>query len=80
MAFIFWIVAGIQDDILISLSILSFNANIESTESNPVHLQEAIAFDFHCKAFKDVWTLWCVHKMEKELQWKMGALKNWRKC
>lgn len=56
--------------------LLFLNTNIEITENNPVHLQEAIIFDFHYQVFKGVWALSYLDKIEKEVQWKMGALKN----
>lgn len=48
--------------------ILSFNTSIKNSENRPVHLQEAIAFYFHYKAFKDVWVLSYLDKMEEEVQ------------
>lgn len=55
--------------------ILSFKINSESTENSPVYLQEAF-FYFPYEAFKNVWALSYLDKSEKEVQWKMGALKN----
>lgn len=55
--------------------IFYFNTNIEGTENNPVPPARG-CFDFHYKAFKYVWALSYLDKMEKEVQGKMGALKN----